>query len=156
MSIFQRKVPNDCVPIHQDNVSKNDWVVLLEAGTIVGRSAEKIRVAKATLEKTIVIKYNFLLRRSYYLILDGYDPRIHAVYLCPQLYRHDSTGNLVPMEGGEIGNLIAQSVADGVVAKPPWYNPSNKLEYPIISRARNNLAAVTCHDKKCNSGRPRH
>jgi hypothetical protein len=130
MGTLRRKVPNDCVPIHQDNVSKNDWVILLEVGTIVGPSAEKIRVAKATLEKTIVTTYNFLLRRRCYLILDGYDPQIHAVYLCPQLYKHDSTGNLIPMEGGEIGNLIAQSVADSVVAKPPWYNPSEY--HPII------------------------
>jgi hypothetical protein len=134
MGIYRPRVPNDYVPIHQDNISKNDWLILLEAGTIVGPSAEKIRVAKATLEKMIVTKYNILLRRRYYLILDGYDSQIHAVYLCPQLYKHDNTGNLAPLEGEEIGHLIAQSVADNVVQRLPWYDPSNKLEYyPIIA-----------------------
>ena len=49
MSILRRKVPNHYIPIHRDNINKNDWIILVEAATIVGRSAEneKLRVAQA-------------------------------------------------------------------------------------------------------------
>ena len=53
MGLIRRKVPRDFVPIHPDNIAANDWVILLEAGAIVGRSTEKLRVATATLEKKI-------------------------------------------------------------------------------------------------------
>ena len=46
MGLFRRKVPTHYIPIHAHNVSAKDWVILLEAGTIVGPSAEKLRVAK--------------------------------------------------------------------------------------------------------------
>ena len=62
MGIFRRKVPINYIPIHPDNVRKKDWVILLEAGTIIGPSADKLRVARATLEKRIVRKYNIFLR----------------------------------------------------------------------------------------------
>jgi hypothetical protein len=138
MGIFKRKVPNHYIPIHPDNIGKNDWVILLEAGTIVGPSTEKLRVAKATLEGKIVAKYNILLRKQYYLVLEGYDPRIHALYFCPQLYRYDSDHKLVPLEGEEIGQLLAQSVQDGVIEKQPWYEPSEHLpEQPVISPGLN-------------------
>jgi hypothetical protein len=89
----------------------------LEPGTIVGFSADKLRVAKTTLGKTIVRKYNIFLRKQHFLVLDDYDPQIHAVYFCPQLYKPDSDDNLVPLEGEEIGKLIALSLQDGVVEK---------------------------------------
>ena len=87
MGIFKRKVPRHYIPIHPDNITTKDWIVLLEAGTIVGRSAEKLRVATATLERKIVTKYNIVLRKKHFLVLEGYDPRIHALYFCPQLYK---------------------------------------------------------------------
>jgi len=49
--------------MHPENITKKDWVILLEVGTIVGTPAEKIRVAVATLDKTIVTKYNIGLRK---------------------------------------------------------------------------------------------
>jgi|SRR6516164_5785070 len=58
MGLFRRKVPLHYIPVHRDNITKRDWIILLEAGTIVGPSAEKLRVALATLEKKIVTKYN--------------------------------------------------------------------------------------------------
>jgi hypothetical protein len=138
MGLFRRKVPSHYIPIHPDNIGKNDWIILLEAGTIVGPSTEKLRVAKATLDRKIVAKYNILLRKRYYLVLEGYDPRIHALYFCPQLYRYDSDHKLAPLEGEEIGELLAQSVQDGVVEKQPWYEPSQHLpEQPIISPSLN-------------------
>ena len=134
MGIFRRKVPNHYIPIHPDNIEKKDWIILLEAGTIVGPSSEKLRVAMATLERTIVTKFNILLQKKHFLVLDGYDPRIHALYFCPQLYKLDSDKKIVALEGEEIGKLLAQSVQDGVITKQPWYEPSNRLPHqPIIT-----------------------
>jgi hypothetical protein len=136
MSIFKRKVPRHYIPIHPDNISTKDWIVVLEAGTIVGRSAEKLRVATATLEREIATKYNIFLQKKHFLVLDGYDPRIHALYFCPQLYKLDSDNKAVALEGDEIGKLLAQSVRDGVVEKQPWYEPSETLpREPIIASA---------------------
>ncbi len=134
MGLFKRHVPRHYIPIHPDNVATRDWIVLLEAGTIVGRSSEKLRVATATLERKIVTKYNIFLQKRHYLVVDGYDPRIHALYFCPQLYKLDSDNKPVALDGDEIGKLLAQSVRDGVVEKRPWYEPSDTLPHePIIT-----------------------
>jgi hypothetical protein len=135
MGIFRRKLPAHYIPIHRDNIGKKDWIILLEAGTIVGPAQAKLRVALATTHKKVVRKYNIFLRARHFLMLDGYDPRIHALYFCPQLYRHDSDNKLVPLEGEEIGNLLANSLQDGVVEKKPWYEPAEKLpDEPVISK----------------------
>ena len=42
MGIFHRKVPSHYIPIHPDNIGKKDWIILLEAGTILGPSNEKL------------------------------------------------------------------------------------------------------------------
>jgi hypothetical protein len=113
-----------------------DWVILLEAGTIVGPSPDKLRVARSTLDKKIVKKYDILLRAKHFLDVEGYDPRIHAVYFCPQLYKYDPDKKLVPLQGEEIGRLIAQALASGVKERRPWYEPSEKLpDQPIINAA---------------------
>jgi hypothetical protein len=66
--------------------------------------------------------------------VEGYDPRIHAVYFCPQLYKYDPDKALVPLEGEEIGKLIAQALASGVKARTPWYGPSEKLpDQPVVN-----------------------
>ena len=133
MGLFRRNVPIHYIPVHPDNIAKKDWIILLEAGTIVGPSAEKLRVALATLEKKVVTKYNIFMRPEHYLVLEGYDPRIHALYYCPQLYRYDADKKLVPLEGEEIGKLVAQAVQNGVVEKQPWYAPSEMLSRkPIV------------------------
>ena len=134
MGIFRRRVPSHLIAVHPDNAAKNDWIILLEAGTIVGPSPERLRVARATLERKIIKKYNIFLRARHYLIVEGYDPRIHAMYFCPQLYKYDPDKRLVPLQGEEIGRLIAQSLEGGVVGRRPWYEPSEKLPAtPIIS-----------------------
>jgi hypothetical protein len=134
MGIFKRKVPRHYIPIHPDNSTTKDWIVLLEAGTIVGRPADRLRVAAATLQRKIVTKYNVFLQKEHFLILEGYDPRIHALYFCPQLYKLDSDRKPVALDGEEIGKLLAQSVRDGVVEKQPWYGPSETLPgEPIIA-----------------------
>jgi hypothetical protein len=134
MGFFRRKVPAHYVPVHPDNIGKNDWIILLESGTIVGPSAEKLRVATATLERRVVTKYNILLRAQHFLVLEGYDPRIHQLYFCPQLYAFGSENNLVALDGEEIGKLLAHAVENGVVDKQPWYEPSDRLpKQPIIA-----------------------
>jgi hypothetical protein len=137
MGLFRRRVPGHYIPIHPDNIAKKDWIILLEAGTIVGHRDEKLRVALSTLERKIVRKYNILLKPSYFLLVPGYDPRIHALYFCPQLYTYDTDDALVPLEGEEIGKLVARAVEDAVVEKQPWYEPSEKLPSgPVISGAQ--------------------
>jgi hypothetical protein len=127
-------VPSYYIPIHRDNVTKHDWVILLEAGTIIGPSAEKLRVARATLERKVVKKYNLLLQAQHFLVVDGYDPRIHALYFCPQLYKFDSDSRLIALQGEEIGRLVAQALEGGVAEKRPWYEPAERLpDQPVIS-----------------------
>ena len=138
MGIFRRKVSSHLIPVHPDNAAKKDWVILLEAGTIVGPSPERLRVARSTLERKVIKKYNVLMRAQHYLVVDGYDPRIHALYFCPQLYRYDPEKKLVPLQGEEIGRLIAQALEGGVNERRPWYEPYEKLpDQPIISAQMN-------------------
>jgi hypothetical protein len=66
--------------------------------------------------------------------VDGYDPRIHVLYFCPQLYKLDSESKLVPLSGEEIGRFVAQAVEGKVTSRRPWYEPLDKLpEDRIIS-----------------------
>ena len=127
MSIFQPKVPNHFIRINPNNTTNKDWLILLEAGTIVGPSPGKLRVARSTQERKVVKKYNLFLQAKYYLDVEGYDPRIHAVYFCPQLYKYDSEKKLVPLYGDEIGKLIAQALESGIKERRPWYVPSDDL-----------------------------
>jgi hypothetical protein len=134
MGIFRRKVPSHLVPIHPDNANKKDWVILLEAGTIVGPSPERLRVARCTQERKIVKRYDILLAAEHFIVVEGYDPRIHALYFCPQLYRYDPDKKLVPLQGEEIGELIAQALEGGVEERRPWYRPLDDApRQPIIS-----------------------
>ena len=110
MGMFRRKVPLHYIAVHPDNIAKKDWIILLEAGTIVGPSPERLRVARSTLERKTVKKYNVFLRAEHFLVVEGYDPRIHVVYFCPQLYRYDADKKLVALQGEEIGRLIAQAL----------------------------------------------
>jgi hypothetical protein len=116
--------------------SLRSGVVLLEVGTIIGPSPERLRVAQATLDRKVVKIYNILLRAQHFLVVDGYDPRIHALYFCPQLYRYDSDKKLVPLQGDEIGRLIAHALEGGVTARRPWYGPSEEMpDQPVITSA---------------------
>ena len=143
MAGFGRKGPTHLIPVSPDNAASKDWVILLEAGTIVGPSPDKLRVAKSTLEKKIVKRYDLLLRAKHFLNVEGYDPRIHAVYFCPQLYKYDADKALVPLEGEEIGKLIAQALAGGVRPRRPWYEPSEKLpDQPIINTPKEDFETL--------------
>jgi hypothetical protein len=134
MSVFRKRASRHLIPVSPDNAASNDCIILLEAGTIVGPSPDRLRVAKSTLEKKIVKRYNLFLRATHFLDVEGYDPRIHAVYFCPQLYKYDPDKELVPLQGEEIGKLIAQTLAGGVNARKPWYEPSEKLpDQPVVN-----------------------
>jgi hypothetical protein len=117
--------------------------VLLEAGTIVGPSPDKLRVARSTLEKKIVKRYGLRLRAKYFLDVEGYDPRIHAVYFCPQLYKYDPDKKLVPLQGEEIGRLIARALASGIKERRPWYEPAEKLpDQPIVNTPKDEFESL--------------
>ncbi len=132
MPLF-RKSDYHLIPIHPDNAASSDWIVLLEANTIVGAPGGKLRVAKTTQERKIVKKFSSL-RRKPFLVIDGYDPRIHTLYFCPQLYKHDDDNRLVPLEGEEIGRLVAKALEDNVKSRLPWYEPTDELPgEPIIT-----------------------
>lgn len=133
MGIFRRKIPSYFVSIHPDNAASKDWVVLLEAGTIVGPSPDRLRVARTTQERKIVKRYRLFFRAKHFLVVEGYDPRIHAVYFCPQLYKYDPDRKLVPLLGEEIGRLIAHAFEGAIKDRRPWYEPSSKLpSEPLI------------------------
>ena len=139
MSIFRRKVPRHLVPIHPDNAKNKDWIILLEAGTIVGSSPERLRVARSMQERKIVKRYDISLRARHFLVVEEYNPRIHALFFCPQLYRYDSEKKLVPLQGEEIGRFIAQAVEGRITERRPWYGPLEKfpaqplINIPLIS-----------------------
>jgi hypothetical protein len=136
VSFFRRKPSHDLVPIHPDNSSSKDWAILLEAGTIVGPSPRRIRVARWMQEKKTVKKYDAFLQTKYFIAVDGFNPRIHALYFCPQLFRYDDGDRLVPLEGEEIGQLIARAVEAGATERRPWYEPTDKLPAePLIKSA---------------------
>ena len=133
MSIFSKSLPSHLIPIDPANSSNKDWLILIEAGTIVGPSTDRIRVARSTQERKVVRRYDLFLKAKHYLVVEGYNPRIHAVYLCPQLYKYDANQKLVPLQGEEIGQLIAHALSNRVAQRRPWYEPSEKLpDEPII------------------------
>ncbi len=136
MGMFRRKVPNHFVPIHRHNANSKDWIILLEACTIIGPSPDRLRIARATLERRVVKKYNIFLKAKHFLVVEGYNPRIHTLYFCPQLYRYDADKKLMPLQGEEIGKVIAQSLEGGVSERRPWYQPLEKLpDEPVINAA---------------------
>ena len=122
MGIFSKK-HGALVPIHEDNAHTKDWLVLLEAATIVGQERDKLRVALTTQDRKLVTKRRLFRKLQHFLVLDGYDPRIHALYFCPQLYKNED-GSLVPLSGPEIGQLMAQALGGGAIEKSPWYEPA--------------------------------
>jgi hypothetical protein len=126
MDLFRTKHHAHLVPIHPENIKSKDWVILLEASTIVGPSPERLRVASTTQEKNILWRYKSW-RSQPFLVVEGYDPRIHVLYFCPQLYKLDSDGKLVPLPGEEIGRFVAQAVEGKVKSRLPWYEPLDEL-----------------------------
>ena len=88
------------------------------------------------MERKVVKRRDFLFRAQHFIIVEGYDPRIHALYFCPQLYKYDPDKKLVPLQGEEIGRLIAQALENGVTERRPWYVPSEKTPPDPVIRAQ--------------------
>jgi len=40
-------------------------------------------VARWMQERKIVKKHDIFLRTKYFIVVEGYNPRIHALYFCP-------------------------------------------------------------------------
>jgi hypothetical protein len=79
-----------------------------------------------------------MLKAEHFLVVEGYDPRIHAVFFCPQLFRYDPDKKLVPLQGEEIGKLVAHALEGGIAGRRPWYEPSERLpDQPIIDGPMN-------------------
>jgi hypothetical protein len=132
MSFFRRRHPPHLIPIHPDNAGNADWIILLEASTIIGPSADRLRVARTTQERKIVARRRGL-RRQLFLAVEGYDPRIHVVFFCPQLYKYDHENKLVPLQGEEIGRVVAQTLHHKTAVRRPWYDPIESIpDEPLI------------------------
>jgi hypothetical protein len=125
MSIFSRYNRRHLVPLHRDNARSKDWIILLEANTIVGPAQETFRVARATQERRIVTRMRPF--RRLFLVVEGYDPRVHVLLFCPQLYKYDQNDVLVPLRGDEIGAFIAKAIADKAASRCPWYGPTQAI-----------------------------
>jgi hypothetical protein len=103
-----------------------DWLVVLEANMIVGPHREPLRVACATRERRIVKRFRSF-KLQLFLSIEHYDPRIHVLFFCPQLYQYDKEGSLVPLRGDEIGRFIARALDDKTAVGRPWYDPMETL-----------------------------
>jgi Mrp family chromosome partitioning ATPase len=131
MGIFKKRRAT-LVSIHEDNANTKDWLILLEAATIVGHQREKLRVALTTQARKLIKKRKLFGKPELFLDLDGYDPRIHALYFCPQLYKNED-GELVALSGQEVGQLMARALEGGSIERPPWYEPSDGAsKEPVI------------------------
>ena len=133
MSIFPWRNRRHLVPLHRDNARSKDWIILLEANTIVGPAQRSFRVAWATQERQVVRPLTSLWPQLY-LVVEGYDPRIHVLFFCPQLYKYDRDGALVPLRGEEIGDFIAHAIADKAAQRRPWYDPMEAVpNRPLVA-----------------------
>jgi hypothetical protein len=126
MAFLRRKNRRHLIPLHRDNARSNDWLVMLEANTIVAPHREALRVACATRERKIVTRLRSF-KPQLFLRVEGYDPRIHVLLFCPQLYHYDKDGRLVPMRGDEIGTFLARALDDKTALRRPWYDPRQSL-----------------------------
>ena len=126
MNSIKGRPQGNLVPVNADNAKTRDWLVLLEASTIVGHQRGKLRVALVTQERKIRKKRRLFRKAEYFLVVEGFDPRIHALYFCPQLYKNED-GALIPLSGEEIGRLMAQALEGGAIEKRPWYQPADEV-----------------------------
>jgi hypothetical protein len=132
---FRRKKRRHLIPLHRDNARSDDWLVILEANTIVAPHRAALRVACATRERKVVTRFKSF-RRQLFLLVEGYDPRIHVLFFCPQLYHYDENGALVPMRSDEIGSFIARALDEKTAIRSPWYDPGQSLRRgPLLPAA---------------------
>jgi hypothetical protein len=68
----------------------------------------------------------------FFLWIEGYNPRIHFVVFCPQLYKHDRDGRIVPLRGADIGQFIAYALNNKVMPRNPWYGLTGELPHQSL------------------------
>ncbi len=135
MGIFRRHDRRELLPVHPENVRNKDWVILLEANTVVDSSGERVRVAGVTQGREI-IKSRWPFGPRFFLSIEGYNPRIHFVVFCPQLYRRDRDGRLLPLRGADIGQFIAYALNNKVMPRNPWYGLTSEPPHqPVITES---------------------
>ena len=123
-------MPSHVIPVNSQNATSSDWVILLEAGTIIGPSPERLRVARSTLERKIVKKYT-LAHRVGDTSLGGQG--IACVKKAERRARHHSMRQHISTQA-----LAAHAVEGGITERRPWYDPSEKLpDRPIIDAQMN-------------------
>jgi hypothetical protein len=133
MGVLRWRNPHRLVPIDPSNVANGDWAILLEATTIIGSRTKVLRVATTTQQKRIVQRFTLSGPKTF-LIIEEYNPRIHILLFCPQLYQYDQSGRLIPLGGDEIGKFIAQALAKKVPLRCPWYGPAHASPIqPLLS-----------------------
>jgi hypothetical protein len=120
--LFRLQNPNYLIPIHPDNTRSKDWMILLEANTIVANTRARLRVARTSQERQITRRLASMTLRPF-LVVEGFDPRIHILIFCPQLYKYDHDGKLVPLQGDEIGEYVAGALSHKAAMRRPWYDP---------------------------------
>ena len=72
------------------------------------------------------------------------DPRIHAVYFCPQLYKYDADKKLIPLQGEEMGQMIAQALASGVAGLNVADFRPNNLRAPLTTLYERLMLLKSC------------
>ena len=152
-------IPSHLVPIHADNAGARTGWSYSQAGTIIGPSPERLVVARATLEPKIVRKYNLLLRAQHFLRCGRL--RSHEFMsstFALQLYKYwIFEKKLVPLQGEEIGRLIAHALEGGIKERRPWYEPTEKLpDQPIIGTPLDtdfNSLVVDIHSARNTAGK---
>jgi hypothetical protein len=134
MSVWLNEPKNGQEVLHNRNRCARCLACLLRSGHRAKKIVSAADLTSPSRQRKIITKYNIFLRAQNSLILDGYDPRIHTLYFCPQLFTYDSDNRLFPIGGEEIGKLLAETVPHGVVERQSWYEPSDELpNQPIIA-----------------------
>jgi hypothetical protein len=82
MAFFRRKSRRHLIPLHRDNARNEDWLVILEANTIVGPHREALRVACATRARKVVKRFRSL-KSQLFLLVEHYDPRTPCAVFLP-------------------------------------------------------------------------
>jgi hypothetical protein len=86
-----------------------------------------------TQERKIVKRWRSL-RRRHFLVVEDYDPRIHVLFFCPQLFQYDRHNRLAPLTGEEIGKYVADALKQKAAVRRTWYDPTERVpSEPVIS-----------------------